>query len=348
MERLNFLQCFSTFTRLLKETSITLPFTGVSISFAPTLFDDLDLIIDDVSYSGLGLNDAQFFEQVIVPLVEVLEIEERFCLLQETMDLSKIWNYHSFQEFARRGEFTSVHSDEFLKLNLLFVDNGSSTDYVTLEDLKEDYITLDNLQVYYVEEEAFEFTNWILDHSIRLKVITGVRPNPNLEAQERMIEFFNREEVFEIASKTTPVSNHYSDFENNRIAFNIKVHELFVHDTLYKLDLISYFQENENRKEALQSLIDDMCHQIDFEFIGCTGRSDGYAIFQCDELTPSKILEACQLVEKTKENAASYYQTLEAYEHCFDDFLLELKDMDQDNDDVRQLICDIQHCLKTT
>lgn len=344
LKRLHFLRCFPAFTRLLEESSIRLPFTGVSLSFVPTLLDDPDLVIDDVSYSGIGLDDAQFFDHVVVPLANVLEAEERHFILKETMDLTDIWNYQSFQQFLKSGEFNSEHSETYLEFRLHFIDESSSVDYTNGDDLVEEYVTLDNLQMYYVNEEDgnFECTNWISDPSLRLKVITGVIANPNLVAQKDMIELFTREEAFEVASRTVPITVHYSDFENNRIAFDIKVYELFAHDKLLELGLISYDTESDNRQSVLDSLIEYLNSETSLEYEGSSGSSGGYAIFSSDAMTPELILKACRIVEKSKLHAADYYQTLEAYEHCFDDFLSELQDMDQADDDVRQLTNDIK------
>ena len=347
-EYLRFLSCFDSYRELEHRKHIHLPHTNVTLSSITTLFGYEDLYINDEMHTSFQKSDEEIFEETITPLIEILAKEEQHRILKTVMHVSEISDYPSFQQFLKEGIFNSPVTLRFLETNTIFQSNEDPDLSWNVDDLKEEFKDLCNLSVVFTiqdDDDSYEFSDWSKKNSLRLKVITGHLPNPNTLAQDKLNEFFNHEESIRIASTLPNVSTHYSDFESNTIAFNIKVHEMFAHEGLYELKLISEYEESDNRRSAIEDLIDFIADETNFAYSEQRGSSGGYLCFKYDSLTPKEIHQVHQIIEEATASSYKYYQTLDAYDYRLSDIVAELEEMH--DDDAITMLSEIKEYQKT-
>lgn len=347
MEQFTFLNAFESFRRLIRDRDIILPYTQIHLSLLPTLFGEDDLLLEDQLYTLYGKNEDQQFAEFLSPLLQVLVEEERIFLLKERMDLSPIWNHATFQTFLKSGEFDSPKTYSCMKLIPMFWDDEEPIDFISLDELAKQHMHLKKAQLYFVEEsdDQIQIYNWADDPTLRLKVLTGKKMNPNQDAQNFLIHLFEEEEMIKQVMKLSSVSEFYSRFDDDKIiAFDIKVHESFIHEPLFNLGLLGMEEENANREDALNFLIESIESDSTLRFKEQRGSSGGYACFRCEGATLDEIRKIHDLIEDSKNSAYLSYQTLENYSYLFDDLLVQLEELD--SEDAKVIIQEIKEYEK--
>jgi hypothetical protein len=245
------------------------------------------------------------------------------------MNTKDLLEFETFRELLSKNKYSSDATSCYFKIQCQFTDHHTDLVFDFEELLNEMHDDIDLQFVITLESENDDFVlrNWDLDPTVRLDVITGIKENPNLDAEEELREYLTTEEAILMAKNDSLVSEFYSDFEKLEIAFNIKVYESFIHEELHELGILNYELEWLNRENAVENLMDKIFETADVNNWRLKGSSNGYLVIEFNFLTPEIIEEVSSIIKEAKKEDYKYYQSIEAYDYLYDEIIGDLNDL---------------------
>lgn len=328
----NFLKNFTTFNELMKERTITTKYTGERLELKENIFGEQTVILNGEFEYPITNNESKkdFYKEVVVPLVELFKEEEKYIIFNECMNLKQIEHYDSYQSFLNEGTYESEHDYEENNIRFLFETGNDLTQY----DSNDIDFLIEN------EEKLFpwfqvetngtwdEIFNWKMTPKQKMKIVTGVVKNPNGQLEDDLINYFEKEEALLTADYLDNSCSHYSDYENNKFAFNIKVYDSFVNEELYELGVLNDDDEWRHRNDAIESLVDDIENnslliEEGIEILNWhrEGRSGGYLVLTLDDATVKALEKIDEIITEAKKESPIFHQSIDRYEGY--DFVIE-------------------------
>jgi len=254
--------------------------------------------------------------------------------------LGDIWNNECFQQFLKEEVYQSKDIENSLGWKVKFQDEDGSEYELEEINLIED-LDATMIEFYLTDDYTeYEIVDWKKDKNLKLRVMFDASLNPNNEAEEILLDYFKKEEGIMAAKNDANVSVYYSDFAANDIAFNIKVHADFIHETLYELKYFDEEDEWSNRMEAISSFVDEIAEEMDVNDQWTDGKNGGYLILELGCLTKENIQYVSRKIDEKEAEYVKKYQDLSTYRYRFDhilEFLEEEKEQAIDDDDKVKL-----------
>lgn len=334
---------FQPMNQLLKEHYVKCEYTNVELKLEPNLFDSYNLYIDDKVYSITKNEEtACFFKEVIKDLLNILIEEEKYIIFHKTMNLESVKEYEGLKEFLKENTYSSKWVEGYVGMEPFFYDEISDA-YFNLEEVEEIEVDeLDDLMfcmAFEHQDQEYFLENW-LNSPDRVRIMLNVMSNPNEDVQELLLEFFTQEEAMKTASDHTLANDFYSNYEQNFVAFDIKVYEDFVHPDLLAWEILSYDEEGQNRSHAIDSLMEELQNHdelsnVDILSWTIEGKGGGYLVIEFGDIMPKEMKKVIEVIEHAKETYWKDYQSLEYYRDMWDDIidrLEELKDYAEEED----------------
>lgn len=331
-------ESFPTCNILKEKGELLLKHSNEKISFEKNIFGHFNIKIGENEYILSNTSEIDFdtFSKLYLDLLVKLSKEELFLFLEFNNSSRKFLSEEFMQELISTNEFYFENKEMEIRYSLFFEYEGVKADLFSFENF-EDFVSCyyteltDETELFkdflnesiitfafcIDEDDEYEFYNYQLDPKLRLKLVSGSLLHYEIDAY--LIEIFEEIVTINYALEQKIVSEFYSDFESNEIAFNIKCYEEFLNEDLKVLGFYGndddsiYNSEYYNREDALEIFSDDLCNHLELkvESQGCAGKSGGYLVLKFLELNIKSLEKVISLIEDALIDFPSYYQKLE-------------------------------------